>query len=189
MNPYAAPREHAVAVTDAPEPGRVGGFMRLLASIIDFAIVAVIIFVVAPEAYRASGVTRAASVVHVVTTALWITTEITLAATPAMLLLRLRVARADGATPTRGLLVAKAIAVRVPQLLSFHETIAIAFGITAASTAKDTILPKTPIAWIEFVLGIVWAIGYLLAFGKRRQTHIDRALGLAVFRRARTTTA
>ncbi|MBI2393510.1 MAG: RDD family protein [Deltaproteobacteria bacterium] len=202
---YAPPQEERVANDDAvdvaadPRAARVGGGLRVLATIAsDLPVLALSMwlgitvyqavragsgsFQLAPEAYR---VIAAVSL-------LWdlieSACEIVLAASPGMLLFGLRVARADGSRPTTARLIYKALLVRVPKWPTVPATIAGAIlllaprlgdsAVGAVAASSDGALHN-----IAMVFSVPWLIGWLFAFGARRQTHVDRMLDLAVFRK------
>lgn len=112
--------------------------------------------------------------------------ETAFAASPGMLLIGLRVRRADGTEAMTGRLAAKAALVRVPQLPLLPGIFAnlLMSLVPSLATTDLTLVAGTiePLASVEAFLWFAWLVGYLFAFGKPRQTHVDHMLGLAVYR-------
>jgi hypothetical protein len=113
--------------------------------------------------------------------AVYVAVEIKLAASPAMLLLGLRVARAGGRAASRRKLAIKAALVRVPTFLHLPAMIATIFRFELPLEGA-TVGNINAITLASGVLTIAWIAGFLGAFGANRQTLYDRWLKLAVFR-------
>ncbi len=182
-NPYAPPQSE-VESPAAPEDGageRVGGWWRVLAVTIDAAAFLGIMRLISPYWRMSTGtVDVRGAAAYLVMTGLWVALEIAIGASPAMWAFGFRVRRADGSRPTHASLAAKAFAVRIPNVSSLYDNVGVLFGLHVVRATS--IVPRSPLRFFEFLVGLVWMIGYLLAFSPRRQTHIDRVLDLAVYR-------
>jgi uncharacterized RDD family membrane protein YckC len=179
-NPYAAPDAAIEVSAHGSGARRVGGWFRFFVLLVENAplVALVALFESGPTRDRVSAASS------LVLTALFVATEVTLAASPGMLLFGLRVARADGRPANRSDLVKKALLVRVATFVMLPQTFARLLGRSlTAPRQPDGAIPATPWQWTVFIVTLLWVVAFLPAFGRGKQTLYDRILGLAVFRR------